>query len=194
VLCFLGVVAGRRGEYARARALLDESTAISLELGEPMYALVSMLELAPILLAEKHPEAAAQILGASIHAREAAGSAIPSFHIATQETALRGASETLGEKRFAAAYDEGERMTLEQAFAAMPPPSATREPVDAAGLTARELEVLGLVAQGSSDAEVAEALVVSRRTVHAHVRSIYRKLDVRSRSAATRYAVDHELV
>jgi DNA-binding NarL/FixJ family response regulator len=71
-------------------------------------------------------------------------------------------------------------------------PGSTSPPV--AGLTAREREVLGLVAQGSSDAEVAEALVVSRRTVHAHVRSIYRKLDVRSRSAATRYAVDHQLV
>jgi DNA-binding NarL/FixJ family response regulator len=41
---------------------------------------------------------------------------------------------------------------------------------------------------------VAERLVVSIRTVHAHLRSIYRKLDVRTRSAATRYAVDHRLV
>ena len=60
-------------------------------------------------------------------------------------------------------------------------------------LTARELEVLALVAQGLTDAEVAERLVVSIRTVHAHLRSIYRKLDVRSRSAATRYALEHGL-
>jgi ATP/maltotriose-dependent transcriptional regulator MalT len=193
-LCFLGLIAARRGEYGSARALLDESTAISLELGEPMYAVVSMLELAPVMLGQKHPEAAARLLGASIQAREAAGSSIPSIHIATQEAALREARARLGEQRFTAAFEEGRRMTLEQAFAALPPPPAMREPVDAAGLTARELEVLGLVAQGSSDAEVAEALVVSRRTVHAHVRAIYRKLDVRSRSAATRYAVDHELV
>ena len=60
-------------------------------------------------------------------------------------------------------------------------------------LTARELEVLALVADGLTDAEVAERLVVSIRTVHAHLRSIYRKIDVRSRSAATRYALEHGL-
>ena len=61
------------------------------------------------------------------------------------------------------------------------------------GLTAREVEVLRLVAEGLTDAQVAERLVLSLRTVHAHLRSIYRKLDVRSRSAATRYAVEHGL-
>ena len=66
-------------------------------------------------------------------------------------------------------------------------------PDAAEDLTARELEVLALVADGLSDAEVAERLVVSIRTVHAHLRSIYRKLDVHSRSAATRYALEHGL-
>ena len=41
--------------------------------------------------------------------------------------------------------------------------------------------------------EVAGELVVSRRTVHAHLRSIYRKLDVRTRAAATRHALEHGL-
>ena len=45
------------------------------------------------------------------------------------------------------------------------------------------------MAQGLSDAEVAERLVVSPRTVHAHLRTIYDKLGVGSRSAATRYAL-----
>jgi DNA-binding NarL/FixJ family response regulator len=62
------------------------------------------------------------------------------------------------------------------------------------GLTAREVEVLALVAEGLTDAEVAERLVVSIRTVHAHLRSICRKPDVRTRSAATRYALEHDLV
>ena len=61
------------------------------------------------------------------------------------------------------------------------------------GLTARELEVLALVAEGRTDAEVADTLVLSIRTVNAHLRSIYRKLDVHSRTAATRYALDHGL-
>mgnify|MGYP006372880773 CR=1 FL=1 len=53
--------------------------------------------------------------------------------------------------------------------------------------------LMALVADGHTDAEVAEQLVVSLRTVHAHLRSVYRKLDVHTRSAATRYALEHGL-
>jgi DNA-binding NarL/FixJ family response regulator len=63
-----------------------------------------------------------------------------------------------------------------------------------AGLTAREVEVLQLVAAGLSDAEVAGRLVLSVRTVHAHVRSIYRKAGLRSRAAAGRFARERGLV
>ncbi len=61
-------------------------------------------------------------------------------------------------------------------------------------LTGREVEVLRLVAQGLSDIQVAERLVISPRTVQGHVRSIYNKINVNSRSAATRYAIEHKLV
>ena len=61
------------------------------------------------------------------------------------------------------------------------------------GLTPRELEVLRLVAEGLTDAQVAERLVLSLRTVHSHLRSIYRKLGVRSRSAATSTAIRNGL-
>jgi DNA-binding NarL/FixJ family response regulator len=63
-----------------------------------------------------------------------------------------------------------------------------------AGLTPREVEVLRLVASGMSDAQVAERLVVSLRTVHSHLRSIYRKLQVGSRNEAAHWAVEHRLV
>jgi DNA-binding NarL/FixJ family response regulator len=63
-----------------------------------------------------------------------------------------------------------------------------------AGLTAREVNVLRLVAVGHSDAEVAEQLVVSVRTVNAHVRSIYRKVGVHSRAAAGRFAEENGLI
>jgi DNA-binding CsgD family transcriptional regulator len=62
-----------------------------------------------------------------------------------------------------------------------------------ARLTQRELEVLRLVAQGLTDAAVAEQLYISPRTVSQHLQSIYGKLDVSSRSAATRFAVEHGL-
>jgi DNA-binding NarL/FixJ family response regulator len=62
------------------------------------------------------------------------------------------------------------------------------------GLTAREVEVLRLVAQGFTSAQIAEQLVIGLATVNFHVRSIYSKLGVSSRSAATRYAIEHNLV
>jgi DNA-binding NarL/FixJ family response regulator len=61
-------------------------------------------------------------------------------------------------------------------------------------LTAREVEVLRLLAIGLSNREVADRLVVSRHTVSGHVQSIFGKLAVNSRSGATRYAVEHNLV
>ncbi len=63
-----------------------------------------------------------------------------------------------------------------------------------AGLTARQVEVLRLVAQGLTDAQVAEQLVINPRTVNFHLTSIYNKLGVSSRSAATRYAIEQHLV
>jgi DNA-binding CsgD family transcriptional regulator len=58
------------------------------------------------------------------------------------------------------------------------------------GLTNRELDVLKLVASGLTDAGVASELFISPRTVGQHLRSIYNKLDVSSRSAATRVAIE----
>jgi DNA-binding CsgD family transcriptional regulator len=72
--------------------------------------------------------------------------------------------------------------------------TAKTAPIYPAGLTAREVEVLRLVAQGLTDAQVAEQLAISPRTVNYHLTSIYGKIGVSSRSAATRYAIEHRLV
>jgi ATP/maltotriose-dependent transcriptional regulator MalT len=63
-----------------------------------------------------------------------------------------------------------------------------------AGLTAREVEVLRLVAASLTNAAIAERLFLSERTVEAHIRAIYTKLGATSRTAATRFAVEHDLV
>lgn len=63
-----------------------------------------------------------------------------------------------------------------------------------AGLTARELEVLRLVAAGNTNRAIAGELVLSERTVDRHVSNIYAKLDVSSRAAATAYAYEHGLI
>jgi ATP/maltotriose-dependent transcriptional regulator MalT len=62
------------------------------------------------------------------------------------------------------------------------------------GLTAREVEVLRLVATGRSNAQIASDLVLSEKTVARHLSNIFSKLDVGSRTAATAYAFEHELI
>jgi DNA-binding NarL/FixJ family response regulator len=71
------------------------------------------------------------------------------------------------------------------------PSSAAEHP---AGLTSREVEVLGLVAEGLTNAEVAQRLYLSPRTIQRHLNSIYHKLGVGSRTAATRFALEHSIV
>ena len=62
------------------------------------------------------------------------------------------------------------------------------------GLTTREVEILRLVTSGLTNRQLAERLGVSTRTVDAHLRSIYGKLGIKSRSAATRYAIENHLI
>jgi DNA-binding NarL/FixJ family response regulator len=59
---------------------------------------------------------------------------------------------------------------------------------------ALEIEALRLVTQGLTATHIAEQLIISPRTSDAHVRSIYRKLEVTSRAAATRAAIEHQLI
>jgi DNA-binding NarL/FixJ family response regulator len=54
--------------------------------------------------------------------------------------------------------------------------------------------VLGLVAEGCSNREIAERLVISRRTAEQHVQNVYRKIGVSSRAAAALFAMEHDLL
>ena len=71
-----------------------------------------------------------------------------------------------------------------------PAKSAPSYPHD---LTQREVEVLRLVAAGSSNQEIAGALVISERTVNSHLVHIFNKLDVNSRAAAAAFAIRYKL-
>jgi DNA-binding NarL/FixJ family response regulator len=86
-------------------------------------------------------------------------------------------------------------VTLPQQLATEPAPApSAKAPSYPAGLTAREMDVLRLLAQGLTSAQIAERLVIGLVTANSHVRSIYSKLGVTSRSAATRYAIEHHLL
>ena len=110
----------------------------------------------------------------------------------SQITAAR--AQLNDEEAFATAWSEGRAMTLEQAVQyALPKQEETAPPSplpkqDAAGLSAREVEVLRLVAEGLTDSQVAERIYLSPRTVNHHLSAIYRKLGVPSRAAAAKKA------
>jgi DNA-binding CsgD family transcriptional regulator len=82
------------------------------------------------------------------------------------------------------------RLSLDEDAAAVSPASTTVMPVafERLGLTAREIEVLRLVAEGRSNSEIAEELLISSKTASVHVSNILSKLDVRSRVDAAALA------
>src|SRR5690606_31194022 len=94
--------------------------------------------------------------------------------------------------QLAASLPEGtERQRfLEQAAAHEGMPRTRREPARPAGLTAREHEVLTLIASGLSNSEIAARLVIERRTVETHVAHIFRKAEVATRPQAIRWALE----
>jgi DNA-binding CsgD family transcriptional regulator len=72
--------------------------------------------------------------------------------------------------------------------------SRALKPAPAGGLSAREIQVLRLVAAGRTNRQIASALFISERTVERHLSNIFNKLDLTSRSAATAYAYEHQLL
>jgi DNA-binding CsgD family transcriptional regulator len=140
--------------------------------------------------------------------REAVAFQLAPEEVAWREPYLATTRSRLGEAAWEGALARGRAMGMEEAieyaisteesFATTPSTtteqsSPSSKPEHLAGLTSREVEVLGLVATGMTNAQVAQRLFLSPRTVHRHLNSIYHKLGVRSRTAATRFALEHGL-
>jgi predicted ATPase/DNA-binding CsgD family transcriptional regulator len=192
-----------QGDFAAARASYEESLEQALKGGFKEEVASGLEGLAGVVAAQGALIWAAHLWGTATSVREAIGVPMPPLERADYEHAVAGTRLRLGEKAWALAWEEGQAMTPEQAlaFQAELPASTQATPLPLRsspaypdGLTAREVEVLQSVSQGLTDAQVADKLVISPRTVQGHLRSIYNKINVSSRSAATRYAVEHKLV
>src|SRR5829696_430556 len=200
-LTILGWVALLGGNLERAKTLYKESLALSKELGGSLGTLVFLEGLACAVGAEGEAERAARLFGATEALREAIGSPLEPALRRLEEPYLVGARSQLHESAWTEAWEEGRRMSMDSAveYALSEEESSTTIPSSAApeqpaGLTPREIEVLGLVATGMTNPQVAQRLFISPRTVQRHLNSIYRKLGVTSRAEATRFALEHGLL
>jgi DNA-binding CsgD family transcriptional regulator len=201
----LAGLAALREDYASSRQSYEEGLSIALAVGYTSFIASGLKGLGSVMAAQGWYTWAAVLWGAAEPLRESRSVATPGD---LYERMMVEARSKLGETAFKEALADGRSMTPAQALAShesfppltqqrlSPASSApqTRQPSSQARLTVREVEVLRLVAQGLSDAQVAEHLVISPRTVNWHLTLIYSKLDVSSRSAATRYAIEHHLV
>jgi ATP/maltotriose-dependent transcriptional regulator MalT len=192
-------LAVRQGNDALARAHYEESMAVAIELGLTGFIASGLNGLGCVAAAKGQYTLSALLWGAAENWPVSYSVAIPRT---ISERMRASACSHLGQAAFTQALEKGRAMTPAQALAVHEAQQSENASLSAKkhavaypdGLTTREVEVLRLVAEGLTDAQVAEHLVISLRTVNAHLTSIYQKIHVSSRGAATRYALEHRLV
>ena len=178
-----------RGEMPRARTLILESLQIKRPYNDLFGAAVCFEVLAWVTSAEGDDERASRLLGCAQMLWRRNRTSLPDLgNIAgARQDCEQRLRSTLGQSAFSAASGDGADYTVEQAFDyalrtkadSLPPASRIRTgPV----LTARQLEVAKLVADGMSNKDIATRLVISQRTAEAHVEHILTKLDFERRA------------
>ena len=194
------LLALRTGRLGEAASGLIEGLQSFVEFGDRLRIAECLDGLAHVAAKQRRAERAAMLWGAAAALRDAFQAALPAVEQAAQVRAAATLRAHTPPERLERARDHGRRLAREDfegliAYAVEDKPedtaSSPSEPAPLQRLTPREREVLRLVAQGLSDAEVAQELVISPRTVNAHLTSIYSKLRVNSRTAATRLAVEN---
>ncbi|MDQ4126389.1 MAG: LuxR C-terminal-related transcriptional regulator [Actinomycetota bacterium] len=189
-----------QGDHERAAVLLEEDLRLLQELRDKAGIVYGLLGTAGVASLRGEPARAARLWGATEALREAIG--LPTTHFDRAHYDFEGyiatARSQLDEAAWETAWTAGRAMSPEEALEYAlseeedePAPSAKAE---TALLSARETEILRLVAGGLTDSQVASRLFISPRTVGQHLRSIYRKLGVPTRAAAARAAVERSLI
>ena len=195
----LGEIARRRGENELALKYLREGLAIQIELENKMDITYVIEAIALVLGALERYMPAARLWGFTEALRERIHSFVPQSYIDGYVRHQDEIRTAIGDSAFQTAWQEGRAISVDQAVALTMEVESTdapspQEAIQEYGLTAREIEVLKLVASGLTDAQVGEVLYISPRTVSKHLQSVYGKIQVSTRSAATRFALEHDLV
>ena len=184
------------GDVAGGRAAADELAAIAAEHAAPLLRAIAETAAGAVLLAEGDASSACLTLR---RAWRAWCDLDTPYQAARTRVLLGEACRRLGDEDGAAFELDAARMAFQRLGAAVdlslvPAADLTPPAPATGGLTAREVEVLGLIASGRTNRAIAEALFISEKTVARHVSNIFTKLGLGSRSAATAYAYEHGLV
>jgi predicted ATPase/DNA-binding NarL/FixJ family response regulator len=198
----LGLLALAERDFDQADEYLREGLSLADEVRDVINAPYFVKGLGQVAGLRGQAAFAVRLLSAAETALRATGSA-PYRYIpdqALQDRIFAAARDALGEAAFDEEWRQGRAMTLKQAieYALEPPPGTPHEPSPSpthpAGLSAREVEVLRLVARGMTNAQIAQELYISPRTVNAHMGSVYNKIGSHSRAEAARFASEYGLL
>jgi len=186
ILCAAAEILIAAEDVDGARVAADELTSLATELGSPLLRAHAALATGAVLLAT------GDVTTALVALRRAAGDWIE-MRVPHEEARTRlliaDACEALTDLETAAM----ERRAARSTQAALGGDVAPQRQL-APGLTTREAEVLTLVARGKTNRAIAAELYISEKTVASHLNHIFTKLGLTSRSAATAYAYQHDLV
>lgn len=181
-------------DVATARGAAEELSAIAEEFDSPYLRALAAHATGAVLLARGEAHAALAVLQRACSAWQELSAP---YQAARARALIAQACRRLGDEATAGLELDAATAVLKQLGAAPDlariDQLATPAPGSAHGLTPRELEVLRLVARGSTNRAIAGALFISEKTVHRHVSNIFMKLGVSTRAAAAAFAFEHGL-
>jgi non-specific serine/threonine protein kinase len=192
----LGQLATAEGHFAEARTALRESLRLREDMGDPVGTAESLESIAALAATQKEPERAIELAGAAAGLRQAMGAPLHPMHMAVRDEWLVPLRKRFGEEAATRQWEAGQATPVDKAVelalavTEAPPPQPDRAPE----LSPREREVAALLAEGLSNRQIAERLVVTERTVAAHIEHILNKLGFASRHQVGAWAADHGLV
>jgi non-specific serine/threonine protein kinase len=196
VLCSLADVARDQGNHAAAMAAYREALTVLGERSDLRAVIAALQGTGMDSLSRGQPERAARLLGAAAGLVETFGVPIVlPVDVLAYERAMRNVRNALPADRFDELFTAGRELSLSEAIAEVlalssPTEAPCTRPATGGPLSARERDVLRLLAAGLRDREIADALFISVRTVEGHVAHILVKLNAPTRVAAARAAID----
>jgi DNA-binding CsgD family transcriptional regulator len=203
-LRWLGDLARARDDVNRSLEYYREALTLAVAHGDQLWLANALDGVAGVAADRGQPEQAARLHGAAAAQREQLGAVVAPWERPAHDRRVDEVRATLSAAAFEAAWAAGAASPLElimaealaDELASAPADNAPvkLDPATAAGLTAREREVLALVAEGYTNNQIAEALFISRSTVKYHVASLLTKLDADNRAQLVALAADRGLL